>query len=62
MRIPLGKRDNVATFTIASGFDKFRAFCCEAELDETTGNVIAMSLGFVFDNKDDDKLETSDEA
>jgi hypothetical protein len=62
MRIPLGKRDNVATFSMASGFDKFRAFCCEAELDETTRNVIAMPTGFVSDDEDDDELEASDEA
>jgi hypothetical protein len=58
MRIPLGKRDNVATFSMASGFDKFRAFCCEAELDETTRNVIAMPTGLVSD----DELKASDEA
>jgi hypothetical protein len=62
MRIPLGKRDNVATFSMASGFDKFRAFCCEAELDETTRNVIAMPTGFVSDDEDDDDIEASDEA
>ncbi len=62
MRIPLGKRDNVATFSMASGFDKFRAFCCEAELDETTRNVIAMPTGFVSDDEDDDDIDSSDEA
>ncbi len=62
MRIPLGKRDNVATFSMASGFDKFRAFCCGAELDETTRHVIAMPTGFVSDDEDDDELKASDEA
>jgi hypothetical protein len=58
MRIPVGKWDNVATFSLASGFDKFRAFCCEANLDETTRNVIAIPTGFVSeDDKDDDELE-----
>ena len=62
MRIPLGKRDNVATFPIASGFDKFRAFCCEAELDETTRTVIALPSGLVSDDEDDDEVETQDKA
>ncbi len=62
MQIPLGKRDNVTTFSTASGFDKFQAFCCEAELNETTRNVIAMPTGFVSDNEDNDELEASDEA
>lgn len=62
MRIPLGKRDNVATFPMASGFDKFRAFCCEAELDETTRTMIALPSGLVSDNEDDDKVETQDKA
>ena len=59
VRIPLGKRDNVATFSMASGFDKFRAFCCEAELDETTRNVVTLPSGFVPDDEDDDELEAS---
>jgi hypothetical protein len=62
MRIPLGKRDNVATFSMASGFDKFRAFCSEAKLNDTTRNVIAMPTGFVSDDEDDDELKASDEA
>ena len=62
MRIPLGKRDNVATFPMASGFDKFRAFCCEAKLDETTRTVIALPSGLVSDDEDDDEVETQDKA
>jgi len=61
IRIPLGKKDNVATFTMASGFEKFRAFCCEAELDESTRDVIAMPSGFVSDDEDDDEVETGDD-
>ncbi|KAI2494626.1 hypothetical protein MHU86_19904 [Fragilaria crotonensis] len=56
--IPLGKNDNVATFTMASGFEKFRAFCCEAELDESTRDVIAMPSGLVSDDEEDDEVET----
>ena len=62
MQTPLSKRDIVATFPMASGFGKFRAFCCEAELDETTRDVIAMPSGFVSDNEDDDELEASDKG
>jgi hypothetical protein len=47
---------------MASGFDKFRAFCCEAELDETTRTVIALPSGLVSDDEDDDKVETQDKA
>jgi hypothetical protein len=48
---------------MASAFDKFRAFCCEVEVDETTPNKIAMPSGYVFDDDDnDDKIEASDEA
>ena len=61
IRIPLGKKDNVATFTMASGFEKLRAFCCEAELDESTRDVIAMPSGFVSDDEDDDEVEKGDD-
>ena len=60
MRIPLGRNDNVATFPMASGYEKFKAFCCEAELDETTWEVITLPSGFVSD--DEDEQEPSDEA
>jgi Reverse transcriptase (RNA-dependent DNA polymerase) len=62
IRVPLGKRDNVATFPMASGYDKFKAFCCEAELDDTARDVIAMPSGFVSDEEDDDEVEAIDEA
>ncbi|KAI2497426.1 hypothetical protein MHU86_17084 [Fragilaria crotonensis] len=61
VRIPLGKNDNVATFTMASGFEKFRAFCCEAELDESTRDVIAMPSGLVSDDEEDDEVETGND-
>ncbi|KAI2499308.1 hypothetical protein MHU86_15152 [Fragilaria crotonensis] len=61
IRIPLGKKDNVATFTMASGFEKFRAFCCEAELDESTRDVIAMPSGLVSDDEEDDEVETGND-
>ena len=53
LRIPLGKRDNVATFYLASGFEKFRAFCCEAALDVTDKDVIAMPSGLVSDDDEE---------
>jgi hypothetical protein len=46
---------------MASGFEKFRAFCCEAELDESTRDVIAMPSGFVSDDEDDDEVETGND-
>ena len=53
LRIPLGKRDNVATFYMASGFDKFRAFCCEAALDDTDAEVVALPSGLVSDDDEE---------
>ncbi len=53
LHIPLGKRDNVATFYLASGFEKFRAFCCEAALDDTNQEAIAMPSGLVSDDEDE---------
>ncbi|KAI2490690.1 hypothetical protein MHU86_23874 [Fragilaria crotonensis] len=46
---------------MASGFEKFRAFCCEAELDESTRDVIAMPSGLVSDDEEDDEVETGDD-
>jgi hypothetical protein len=33
LTIPPGKDDNVATFQLASGYERFSAFCAEAEMD-----------------------------
>ena len=54
----LGKQDNAATFSMASGFNNFQAFCCVAKLDEITRDAIAMPSGFVSDDKE---LEACDE-
>jgi hypothetical protein len=62
LRIPIGKRDNVATFPMASGYKKFKAFCCEAELDESTSELIALPSGFVSDEEDDDEIEASEDS
>ena len=48
----LGKRDNVATFTLAPGFHAFEVFCQEAEL--STNDVIALPAGIISDDEDDD--------
>lgn len=58
MRVPLGKRDNVATFPMASGYTKFKAFCCEAELEGRNQAVVAMPSGFVSDEDDEHEFES----
>lgn len=36
------------------------SLCCEAELDETTRDVIAMLSGFESDDEDDEEIEAGD--
>ena len=56
--IPLGKRDNVATFTLAPGYSNFEAFCCEADLTEPMSDPIALPSGIISD--DDYAANSSD--
>jgi hypothetical protein len=56
LSIPLGKTDNVATFTRAPGYRKFAAFCATAELDydnEQVDPIIATPAHAVSDDEDD---------
>ncbi|KAI2498311.1 hypothetical protein MHU86_16181 [Fragilaria crotonensis] len=51
--IQLGKRDNVATFTLAPGYRNFKAFCCEADLNEPMSDPIALPSGIISDDEDE---------
>jgi hypothetical protein len=53
-RIELDKRDNVATFRLAPGNDQFKAFCCEAGLEEPFNDLIALPAGIISDDDDED--------
>jgi len=47
--VTLGKADNVATFTMAPGYKKFHAFCCETEMmmkRKMMGPALVTSSGF----------------
>ena len=37
LTIPLGRTDNVATFHMAPGYNKYSTFCAEAAIDDTDG-------------------------
>jgi hypothetical protein len=52
--VELGRRDNVATFTLAPGFHNSEAFCCEAGLADHQQNPIALPTGTISDDKGDE--------
>jgi hypothetical protein len=60
--VHLGKADNVATFLLADGFERFTAFCAKAEVDyknEQVDPVICMPAQMVSDDEQsDDETET----
>ena len=54
--VTLLRADNVATFTLASGYEHFRAFCCETDMiDERPDDVIALPACLISDDEDNDK-------
>lgn len=60
LTVPLGEHDNVATFNLAPGFDKFEAFCVEIGNSNDDENPIADPM-IVSDNEDSiDKAYDSD--
>jgi hypothetical protein len=63
LTIPLGKQDNVATFHLAPGYQKFSAFCAEAELnldEEQHSPIICQPAGTVSDDDSEDADEYPD--
>ena len=53
LTIALGRRDNVATFTLAPGFHNFEAFCCEAGREDHQRNPISLPAGIISDDEDE---------
>ena len=39
LTMPLGKKDNVAAFRLAPGFNKFTAFCADCGMDSVSSSV-----------------------
>ncbi|KAI2496051.1 hypothetical protein MHU86_18472 [Fragilaria crotonensis] len=52
--VPLGKRDNVATFSLAHGYSQFAAFCCEIDDADHCRQPMALPSGIISDDDDDD--------
>jgi Reverse transcriptase (RNA-dependent DNA polymerase) len=53
--ISLGKKDNVATFSLAPGYSNYEAFCCEAEiLDPLSDPIEAFPAGLISDDEEPD--------
>ena len=54
--VTLGPNDNVATFFLAPGYDKFDVFCkeCKVDYNKTQEEPMAMPASVVSDNEDDD--------
>jgi transposase InsO family protein len=62
--VPLGRNDNVATFSLANGFKSFKAFCAEAEVDyqqEQAGPIIAIPSQSVNDDEESDNDEVAED-
>ena len=55
LSIPLGRRDDVATFRMAHGFKQFAAFCCEAGLDGYDMDPMAMPSGIISDDEESEQ-------
>ena len=53
LTIPLGKKDNVATFRLAPGFNKFTAFCAECGADPATETDDPV----ILDDMDEDDID-----
>lgn len=56
--IPLGRKDNVATMFSSPGFDKFQAFCAEADIsiDDKENVLICNECTSILEDKDDEKV------
>ena len=56
--IPIGKSDNVATFSLAPGFQNFELFCQEARIDyeESLRQPIIVDANIISDSEDDEDI------
>jgi hypothetical protein len=64
LTVPLGRNDNVATFSLADGFKSFEAFCAEAEVDyqqEQVNPIIAIPAHAVSNDEESDDNEVEDD-
>ena len=55
LMIPLGRLNNVATFHMAPGFEKYKAFCAMADIDpmaDWEDPLIAEPAQIISDDKD----------
>jgi hypothetical protein len=57
LHIPLGRRDNVATFPMSPGYKQFAAFCCEAGMDDDSIEPVAMPSGIISEDEESDHVE-----
>jgi Reverse transcriptase (RNA-dependent DNA polymerase) len=57
--VPLGERDNVATLQLSPGYEKYMAFCAQAEIQDNHDEdpIIAMDSTLVSDDEDDDESD-----
>ena len=53
LTVPISKKDNVATFQLASGYTEFHTFCaeCEIDTDQEDENPIIASPTFISDDE-----------
>ena len=54
LHIDLGRKDNVATFSLAPGYKQFEAFCCEADMVDPNQDPVALPSGIISDDDEDD--------
>ena len=55
--VPLTKDTNVATMTLAPGFNKFKAFCTEAGITDEFDEELCYDTNVISDDEDDDESE-----
>ena len=58
--VALGRKNNVATFSLAHGYDNFEVFCQEAHLVEPGSDPIALPAGIISDDDEDDVAPNGD--
>ena len=50
--VALGRKNNVATFSLAHGYNNFKVFCKEADLVKPVSDPIALPTGIISNNDD----------
>ena len=62
--IPLGRDNNVATFSLAPGYSNFEAFCVEADLLDSIQDPIALPSGIIGNDDEEPivNIRSNDEA